>query len=905
MKSPSVHPISLGILLLGTALSAQAANTWTNGASNFAWDAVSANWTTPTVWTNGEDAIFDATGVGNVVVGAGVTANSLAFNTNGYTLSGSPLTLVGPSITTATGVTTTISSALGGANGLTKNGAGNLTLSGTNSYSGVTTIAAGALFAGNASGVSLPGNVTMGNGTAATFLIATASNQFSSSSVLAFAGGGQNTKFQLRGTNQTVAGLSSAATNSLSIIQNDEAATPGYTTAPGVASLTINNSTNQSFYGIIRDSSGGALSIIKEGTGTQELRNSITAVGLTYSGATTINNGRLSLNLSGANNGFNSPVTVNTNGTLGLDGNFNMGMVISGAGQVAKSGTGTVNITGATSNTYTGLTTVEDGTLVLSKTGGATAIAGNVTIGNSVGNDILRIGANEQIANTSVLTFTSAATSGNGGKMELQNFTETVAGISSASGISILQAFETGGSGTGTLIVNNNVDQTFDGIIRDGSTGVIGAFALTKTGSGRMTILNTTAVAGNTYTGATNVSSGIIQFGNSTASRKSLGNGTLQISAGATALFYYNSAVTYNNTISGSGNLDFRSTSSPTSGGGNEHVLGGANGGFSGPITVTDSRLRVQDASSRLGDASATNTISIFGNGQLMLNGAGTYNNKVTLRGLGYYETGGVDRFGALRVEAGAVQAGAVTLAANSGIGAHQAGGSISGVISDGGSGFSVTKLGNSTLTLTNANTYGGKTFVQAGTLALSGSGSIATSPEINLTAGSTLDVSATTASWSLLSTQSLTGNGAVKGNFTVAGTIAPGNSAGAITTTGAVTLNSGSIWRAELGGLAPAAYDQLSGNGSNSLASNGLIIVSLINSFVPAIGDSFILAPNFASRSGTATFDFSAASAPSGSTWDTSTFNTDGKISIVAVPELSSAALMALTLLGAMRRRR
>jgi len=57
-----------------------------------------------------------------------------------------------------------------------------------------------------------------------------------------------------------------------------------------------------------------------------------------------------------------------------------------------------------------------------------------------------------------------------------------------------------------------------------------------------------------------------------------------------------------------------------------------------------------------------------------------------------------------------------------------------------------LTKLGNGTLTLAGTNTYTGSTTISAGTLALGGSGSISNTPVINLAAGATFDVSAITA---------------------------------------------------------------------------------------------------------------------------------------------------------------
>ena len=88
-----------------------------------------------------------------------------------------------------------------------------------------------------------------------------------------------------------------------------------------------------------------------------------------------------------------------------------------------------------------------------------------------------------------------------------------------------------------------------------------------------------------------------------------------------------------------------------------------------------------------------------------------------------------------------------------------------------------LTKVGTGKLTLTGASLYVGNTIVSNGVLALSGSGSIATSPLVTVMAGGKFDVSGLTAgSWSPAAAQTLAGAGAVIGNVSaVQGTIAPG----------------------------------------------------------------------------------------------------------------------------------
>src|SRR5439155_20642498 len=86
--------------------------------------------------------------------------------------------------------------------------------------------------------------------------------------------------------------------------------------------------------------------------------------------ALTTNTLNCSLSLGGSRT-----VTVVTNSTL------NLGGVISGSGgTMSKDGPGTLTLTGANPNTYSGAIDVIDGTLALNKSAG-NAIAGSLIIG--------------------------------------------------------------------------------------------------------------------------------------------------------------------------------------------------------------------------------------------------------------------------------------------------------------------------------------------------------------------------------------------------------------------------------------------------------------------------------------------------------------------------------------------
>ena len=112
-----------------------------------------------------------------------------------------------------------------------------------------------------------------------------------------------------------------------------------------------------------------------------------------------------------------------------------------------------------------------------------------------------------------------------------------------------------------------------------------------------------------------------------------------------------------------------------------------------------------------------------------------------------------------------------------------------SGVIQDGASATALTENGSGyTLTLTGTNTYTGVTTIQAGTLALSGSGSIARSSGV--VDNGAFDISATASGATI---ETLSGSGAVRlGSRTLILSNASGTFGGVIGGTGALTLTAG-----------------------------------------------------------------------------------------------------------------
>ncbi|MBC7805155.1 MAG: autotransporter-associated beta strand repeat-containing protein, partial [Akkermansiaceae bacterium] len=234
---------------------------------------------------------------------------------------------------------------ISGAGTLTKIGAGAVTLSGTNTFTGATTITSGVLTLGNANALqNSTVNININNGLD--------TNGQASATIGSLAGtGGLNL-----GTTSLAAGGNNAST-----------------TYSGVLS--------------------GSTSLTKSGTGKLTLTGANT-----YTGNTTVSTGTLQVGSSGTAGSIVGDVSVGTgaNLTFNRSDNITFGNVISGAGSVTHNGGGILTLTGT--NTYTGVTTVNLGTLQiegsLASTGSVSVSSGSTIAGSgTVGNLTMSSGA--------------------------------------------------------------------------------------------------------------------------------------------------------------------------------------------------------------------------------------------------------------------------------------------------------------------------------------------------------------------------------------------------------------------------------------------------------------------------------------------------------------------------------
>ena len=369
---------------------------WDNGAATMNWSSTAPNWTTAS-WQNSPpaSAIFGVTGAGTVNLTEAITASAITFNSAGYTLTGSTLSLMGPVTNNADAA---IASAIAWGS-LTKQGAATLTLTGPNTYPGITTINAGAL--------TLTGDGLLGGGTYPGPILNNGAFNYGSSAVQtlsgAISGNGSLSKSgdgTLLLTGGGSAWYGTTTVNGGTLILAKQSATPAASwSTPSISvgdTSTLQFGSHDNFGNAKSVSSpaitihaGGALNsggwfntlwnlILNGGKltanggdfnwGALALGGTVTVGGTTPStidvGATTTN-ARVALRNSGTtfevadvNHDPNPDLTVSAILANGYAGDVNWG-----AGRLIKSGVGTMLLTAA--NTYGGMTTINAGTLQL------------------------------------------------------------------------------------------------------------------------------------------------------------------------------------------------------------------------------------------------------------------------------------------------------------------------------------------------------------------------------------------------------------------------------------------------------------------------------------------------------------------------------------------------------------
>ena len=375
-------------------------STWWNGSSAVSWtDGDNAFFTAAgnttvnssvavnqIAFTNSADNISILGGAGDITLASGITARNTA-NTAALTFTISESIALGASQTwgvTNGGTTGTANLVVSGnisgtGYGITKDGNGMLTISGTNNtYTGTTTINAGTLNLANtaANNKAIVGDIAISGGT---LNLSNVANQIADTSSVTMTSGTLNL-FQ----NETI--------NSLSV-------------SGGTVALRTANVSSSAF-----SFTGGKITVGVRATiftlnGPITLGNfnfEWTAASALYDGI--IIGGDIAVNTNTTANftGTGGRLTLNTNRAIdvGTGANMNVQWGIVGAGGFTKNGTGTLTLSNA--NTYSGATTVSAGVLNLARAGGGAA-ASTASVSVASGANLL-ISQSDQVNNSAAVT---------------------------------------------------------------------------------------------------------------------------------------------------------------------------------------------------------------------------------------------------------------------------------------------------------------------------------------------------------------------------------------------------------------------------------------------------------------------------------------------------------------------
>ena len=194
-----------------------------------------------------------------------------------------------------------------------------------------------------------------------------------------------------------------------------------------------------------------------------------------------------------------------------------------------------------------------------------------------------------------------------------------------------------------------------------------------------------------------------------------------------------------------------------------------------------------------------------------------------------------------------------------------------------------LTKSGTGVVTLQAVNTYNGETIVQDGTLIVNGS---LQSPLTTVNNGALLG-----------------GSGSLQGVLLNRGTISAGNSAGLLSMNSLNASNGNFIFELGAPSSRGVTYDAIDVSTSLTLGTGTDFTFEVLDNYVFSIGDSYDLF-NFASIDTTG-FDITKLdiALPTLSSnelvWDTTSFTTDGMVSVVSVPEPSALQLFGIGLIS------
>jgi autotransporter-associated beta strand protein len=467
---------------------------------------------------------------------------------------------------------------------------------------------------------------------------------------------------------------------------------------------------------------GTAGGINKTGAGTMQLSGAGS-----YTGPTTVNAGQLNLSSTSVSN-----ITVKSGAAIGGTGTTTGSLTMESGSIFSVNGTNasaavvasTVDVTGPVSIRFDAIPTFgAPQTVVYYNTALTSGSLANLSVGSGIRGTISEniTAQSVEISLVSGTARTWNASASTAWDTTSSNWVEGDNKFALGDAVTFNDT-----DAVGTVVLNGTlgpesvvINNTTTNYSFSGTGKISGTTGLTKNGSGSAVILNS-----NDFTGSVAVNGGSLIVGNGTTGSIS---GTCPVSIATGATFeVFRGSTTVPNVFSGSGTLSFRSTG--ISGVGDFTGISSAST-FTGGVVIDDSRLQITAAN----QLSTVSGVTVLNGGQLFLNTSGTdfatatytYDRNVTITGNGWLEGGGP--FGALRMR-GVTVSGNVTLSGNSLVQIFGPSSTfvstISGVISDGGSGYSLevqASASDRVLSLTGTNTYSGPTTVTSGTLRVNG----------------------------------------------------------------------------------------------------------------------------------------------------------------------------------------
>jgi autotransporter-associated beta strand protein len=538
------------------------------------WDNATLNWTNDIgtssgVYRDGYTNLITFGGNNGGVVNVSGTRQFgiLSFAVDGYLLTGSgTLAINNATISVGDGLTATISNIISGVNGLTKSGAGTLTLTGANSYTGGTLVSAG----------RLTGNTTSLQGA----IVNNALVEFAQVSAGTYAGAMSGTG----GLTKTGAGtltLTGANSYSGGTLVSAGRLTGDTTSLQGAITNNAVVEFAQVSAGTYAGAMSGTGSLTKTGAGTLTLTGANS-----YTGGTLVSAGRLTgdtTSLQGAitNNAVVEFAQVSA-------GTYAGGM--SGTGSLTKTGAGTLTLTGA--NSYTGGTLVSAGRL----TGNTTSLQGAIV--NNAAVEFAQSTAGAYAGNMS----------GTGGLTKTGASTLTLTGANSYTGGTLVSAGRLTGDTTSLqgAIVNNAAVEFAQSTSGTYAGAMSGTGGLTKTGGGTLTL-----TGANSYTGGTLVSAGRLT-GNTTSLQGAIVNN-------AEVEFAQSTAGAYAGNMAGSGAF-YKSGVGSLALGGITSITGAANiiaGRLNITGQLTAASVTVQNAATLSGNGVIAGNVTVQSGGSL------------------------------------------------------------------------------------------------------------------------------------------------------------------------------------------------------------------------------------------------------------------------------------------------